>query len=155
MVLYLTIFHLPPSTPASNLPSVCTRGCRVRARRALRPRPRLPKTGKFAAAPLPQALEHGAHLRQLGLQEHAVLSIGAVVQLLVDQALHLGGLGRGVLAEGLRDKLDVQRGLHERRERIALALLEGLEEFPRRLLEEVREHLVGEHGCRGGYLRVD
>lgn len=68
--------------------------------------------------------------------------------------MHLARPVRGVLAQRLGHELDVERRLHERRERVALALLEGFEQLARDLLEKVREHLRGEVCGRGRDLGV-
>lgn len=73
---------------------------------------------------------------------------------MINLALHLAGPIRVILAQRLRHELDVERGLHERGERVALALFEGFEQLARDLLEEVGEDLRGQG--RGGscYLGV-
>ena len=89
----------------------------------------LAEAGKLALARLAQALEHGAHLGQLGLQAGAGVVVGAPVQLLVDGALQLRRAVRRVVAQRLRDELDVERRLHERLEVVAGARPEGLEQL--------------------------
>lgn len=115
----------------------------------------LPEAGELVLAGVAQALEHVAHLAQLALQAGAGLVVGARVELLVDLALQLRGALRGVVAEGLGHKLDVERRLHEGLEGVARAPPEGLEELDRRLLQEEGQHLKGEGGRRGRDLRVD
>lgn len=65
---------------------------------------------------------------------------GPCIQLRVDITLDLARLIRRVCAERLRQKLRVQRRLHESEEAILFPELEGLNEGRAYLSEEVREN---------------
>lgn len=127
----------------------------IRLGRLARPLAWLLEARKLVLARLPQLLEDGAHLGQLALQLGAGVVIGAPVEFLVDLALELRRLVGGVVAERLGDELDVERGLHERLERVARAAPKGVEEQHARLLEQEGEHLRSERRRRGGELGVD
>lgn len=106
--------------------------------------PLLPlKTQKLAPRPLPQPLQNLPHLRQLPLQLLTRVGRRPLVQLDVNLRLRVPGLLRRILAHGLRDEFHVQGGLHQARERVAGALLEGGQEGGGHLLEEVGEDTVG------------
>lgn len=121
-----------------------------------RPAPLLLEAQKLIPTPLPQPLQHHAHLLQLVLQLLTGVLGRLLVQLLIDVPLKLARPGRGVLAHRLGHELDVQGRLHEGRQRIPVRLPKRREEGLGHLLQQVREHLIGQRtaGGRGGDLRV-
>jgi hypothetical protein len=69
--------------------------------------------------------------------------------------LNLTSAIRGVVVQSLRHKLDVQRSLHELRQRVSLALLKRRDQRQTALLQQVGQDLVREAGGCGANFAVD
>ena len=72
-----------------------------------------PEARKLALTSLPQPLQHRSHFRELALQPRPRIIVRAAIEFLVDEALQFRDAICCVVAERLRNKLDIERRLHQ------------------------------------------